>query len=86
MGFDKVFVIVEKTEGDFGPLGELPTQLVSEDALREQVLEAHRVLMSLNDENKDKFRDLVAALESEHKAGSPDENGNGSDSRLRAAH
>jgi anti-anti-sigma factor len=67
MGFDNVFVIVNEANGEVGPLGELPTQFVSEDALREQVLEAHRVLMGLNQQNKDMFRDLVEALESEHK-------------------
>lgn len=81
MGFDNVFVIVDESENDIGPLGEVPTQLVSEESLREQVLEAHRVLMSLNDQNKDKFRDLVAALEDEQNAESSN-NGNG---RLRAA-
>lgn len=67
MGFDNVFVIVNEASGVIGPLGELPTQLVSEDQLREQVLEAHRILMSLSQENEDKFRDLVEALETEHK-------------------
>ena len=67
MGFDNVFVIVNDTSGAIGPLGELPTQLVSEEALREQVLEAHRILMSLNRQNEDTFRDLVQALETEHR-------------------
>lgn len=67
MGFDNVFVIVNDASGAIGPLGELPTQMVSEQALREQVLEAHRILMSLNRENEDTFRELVEALETEHK-------------------
>lgn len=67
MGFDNVFVIVNDASGVIGPLGELPTQMVSEDALREQVLESHRVLMSLSRENEDRFRDLVHALEMEHR-------------------
>ena len=67
MGFDNVFVIVNEANGEVGPLGELPTQMVSEDALREQVLEAHRILMSLNRQNEDTFRNLVEALESEHQ-------------------
>lgn len=69
MGFDNVFIIVNEAGGEVGPLGELPTQLVSEDALRDQVLEAHRVLMSLNSENREKFRDLVEALENEQQQG-----------------
>ena len=67
MGFDNVFVIVNEANGVVGPLGELPTQMVSEDALREQVLEAHRVLMSINQKNATTFRDLVQALESERQ-------------------
>lgn len=69
MGFDNVFVIVNEASGEVGPLGELPTQLVSEEALREQVLEAHRVLMSISQENENAFRDLVEALETEHQEG-----------------
>ena len=49
MGFEKVFVIVDQTYSDCGELRELPPQIVSETALREQVLEAHKVLMSLNE-------------------------------------
>ena len=67
MGFDNVFVIINDANGVIGPLGELPTQMVSEEALREQVLEAHRILMSLSRENEDAFRDLVEALETEHR-------------------
>ena len=43
----------------------LPEQAVSERVLRDQVLEAHKTLMSLNEQNHDKFRDLVIALEEE---------------------
>lgn len=46
-------------------LRELPTQQASEETLRDQVLEAHRILMSFDAANCDKFRDLVDALESE---------------------
>ena len=67
MGFDNVFVIVNDASGTIGPLGELPTQMVSEDAMREQVLEAHRVLMSLNSTNENTFRELVEALETEQR-------------------
>ncbi|MFV8781567.1 STAS domain-containing protein [Microbulbifer sp. SA54] len=42
-----------------------------ERAAREMVLEAHRVLMSMNEQNAETFRDLVHALESEQKAEHP---------------
>lgn len=67
MGFDNVFVIVNDASGAIGPLGEMPAEMISEQALREQVLEAHRVLMSLNRENEDRFRELVQALETEQR-------------------
>ena len=67
MGFDNVFVIVNETSGEVGPLGEMPTQLVSENDLRAQVLEAHRVLMSISEQNESTFRDLVQALENEQQ-------------------
>ena len=39
-----------------------------EDAAREMVLEAHRVLMSMNEQNAETFRDLVRALETEQQS------------------
>lgn len=70
MGFDKVFVIIKEPLATDAPLGELPVQIVNENALRDQVLEAHKVLMSLNEGNRDAFEDLVVALEHE-KHGKP---------------
>ena len=35
----------------------------SEDTVRERVLEAHRVLMDVSDENRARFSELVATLE-----------------------
>ena len=46
-------------------LQELPTEITSEEVLRDQVLDAHKTLMTLGDQNLDKFQDLVEALESE---------------------
>ena len=43
---------------------EWAADAVDEDKAREQVISAHRVLMSLNDKNKDAFRELVDSLES----------------------
>ncbi len=65
MGFDQVFVLVQQLpEGCSNP-GEVPTEIVSEDKLRDQVLEAHKTLMSLNEKNHFEFKDLVKALEYE---------------------
>ena len=65
MGFPDIFVLVTDlalvtTDGI-----ELPTEQTSEEELRRQVIEAHRVLMGLNEENEMVFKDLVEALEEE---------------------
>jgi anti-anti-sigma regulatory factor len=46
-------------------LQELPTEITSEEVLRDQVLDAHKTLMALGDQNFDKFQDLVEVLENE---------------------
>lgn len=68
MGFDDVFIILRELITECGQLNELPTGIFSEASLREQVIEAHRVLMSLNEQNRNAFCDLVEALESEGSA------------------
>ena len=64
MGFDDVFHIVEEPLRDERQLGELPKGEFSPEELRTRVLAAHRSLMSMNDENRDRFVDLVETLES----------------------
>jgi len=64
MSFDQVFnIIEERIDGDES-LNELPTIEASEQDTKEQVLEAHRILMGLSDDNKAKFQELVSMLES----------------------
>ncbi|MCH8551302.1 MAG: STAS domain-containing protein [Natronospirillum sp.] len=64
MGFEKdVYIMMEQ-----GTMTGTPTQAVealdcTESEVRERVLEAHRVLMSLSEQNEARFRDLVCALE-----------------------
>jgi anti-anti-sigma factor len=65
MGLDDVFNLVEGPLVREDQLGELPPCAASEEQVRERVLEAHRVLMGMNERNRDAFRDLVATLESE---------------------
>jgi len=63
MGFERIFVIVE----DAGNLGsefhEIQCEQAGEEATHTQVLDAHRVLMSLNENNARAFSDLVKQLE-----------------------
>lgn len=63
MGFDQVFNIVETILPCPDCLTDLPPQDQSETEVRSRVLEAHRVLMGLNESNRNAFRDLVSALE-----------------------
>jgi anti-anti-sigma factor len=63
MGFDDVFHIVESSIDSTEQFGELPLCECSEEETRQRVLEAHRVLMSLNENNREAFRDLVETLE-----------------------
>lgn len=68
MGFDDVFHILDAAPEHPAELGALPELAIPEAALRAQVLDAHRVLMNLNDNNREAFRDLVMALEAEEQA------------------
>ena len=63
MGFEQVFNIVNTPLPCPDCLAELPTQDQSEEVVKAKVLEAHRILMNLNDSNREAFRDLVSALE-----------------------
>ena len=65
MGFERVFLIVGDIDVCCDQLDQLPEAVVSESELREQVLEAHRILMKLSKSNEMKFKELVAALEKE---------------------
>lgn len=70
MGLDEVFNVVHEPLSREEQLGDLPPCAASEDQVRARVLEAHRVLMSLNEHNREAFRDLVAALEEETQGAS----------------
>lgn len=65
MGFEDVFHIVAQAPQIPSELGALPEHEVPQAELRAQILEAHRVLMGLNDDNRVAFKDLVAALEAD---------------------
>ncbi|MEH6469928.1 MAG: STAS domain-containing protein [Halopseudomonas sp.] len=63
MGFDKVFVLIEDSVDSDSALQELDVMQESEEQVRVRVLDAHRTLMDLNDNNRDAFKDLVRSLE-----------------------
>ena len=69
MGFDDVFAIVDDAYDLDRSLGELAVSNdMAVDEMRQRVIDAHRVLMSLNESNQAAFKDLVTALEAEAEA------------------
>lgn len=69
MGFDDVFAIVDEDFATQQNLAELPVSSdIGEDEMRERVIDAHKVLMSMNQQNAETFKDLVSALEAEGEA------------------
>ena len=65
MGLDDVFNLVQEPLQHNEQLGELPCQAASEAEMRERVLEAHRILMNMNETNHAEFQDLVTTLEAD---------------------
>ena len=60
---DQVFNIVDRPIPCPECLTDLPSQDQNEEVVRSKVLEAHKILMGLNDSNREAFHDLVNALE-----------------------
>lgn len=67
MGFDRVFLMLDHAPAALAHLDELPFSEPSQQELTRQVIDAHRVLMNMNEKNKATFRDLVEALEVEQE-------------------
>lgn len=62
MGLDDVFDIAQTVPAE-SVCKELPETTPCVDETREQVLEAHKLLSSFNERNKQEFMDLIRALE-----------------------
>jgi anti-anti-sigma factor len=63
MGFDQVFNIVPRSDCCPDCLVDLPVQDQSEEVVRAKVIEAHQILMGLNESNRAAFQDLVSTLQ-----------------------
>jgi anti-anti-sigma factor len=63
MGLDDVFSLVHEPLQHDEQLGELACRAATESEMRSRVLEAHRVLMGMNENNRAAFQDLVTTLE-----------------------
>ncbi len=63
MGFDDIFELVSNSELAPTAMDPLSENTQDESRIKEKILEAHRILMELNQSNKVKFRELVETLE-----------------------
>lgn len=63
MGFADIFKIVNKLEVDIEPEKPLSPVECGEQEVKEKVLEAHKILMGLNEQNRETFKNLVNMLE-----------------------
>tara|TARA_B110000858_G_scaffold81503_1_gene94518 strand:+ start:13612 stop:14103 length:492 start_codon:yes stop_codon:yes gene_type:complete len=66
MSFDEIFDIFDQLPDldASADLYEIGTQNLPLDEIREQVLEAHKILVRLSEDNQQEFQDLIKALES----------------------
>lgn len=64
MGFDQVFLLLDSMPTSEADLEQVPFVQESEEQVRARIIGAHRVLIDLNESNRNAFKDLVATLES----------------------
>ena len=63
MGFQRLFELHEELCAAPQNVNEIPVVPGTEQVVKGKVLEAHRVLMGLNEDNRAQFKDLMAILE-----------------------
>ncbi len=63
MAFGKLFDIREENVLNGSVVRDIPAVNDEPEVVREKVIEAHRVLMDLSEENRERFQDLMTALE-----------------------
>jgi anti-anti-sigma regulatory factor len=63
MGFDRVFYIIGEVPTHISDLDELNCEQANEEQVREKVIAAHEILISLNEDNKNAFQELVDCLQ-----------------------
>jgi anti-anti-sigma factor len=66
MGFDKVFYLIGDVPDEISDLNELTCEKVNEELMRDKVIDAHEILMSLNEDNKNTFQELVDCLQTKN--------------------
>ena len=63
MAFDRLFDVRNEACAKPDDLASIPAIVEGEDALKDRVIEAHRVLMGISEENRQRFQDLMNVLE-----------------------
>lgn len=63
MAFNRLFELHEESCSNPDNISEIPSVNGSEESVRQKVIEAHRVLMGISDENRERFKDLLTVLE-----------------------
>lgn len=63
MGFEEIFTIVSELNAPVAADQSLASQNIEESRVKNKVIEAHKILMSLNQDNREAFRNLVKMLE-----------------------
>ncbi|RUR33942.1 anti-sigma factor antagonist [Vreelandella andesensis] len=70
MGFARFFTLMEaplqQASRLTSALEDLPAEPADEEGLRDRILEAHRILMHMNDHNREQFQPLVEMLEAQN--------------------
>lgn len=65
MGFSRYFTLVRAPLAEPDELAELPQVEADETAIQQRILEAHRILMRMNEHNREEFQPLVELLEAQ---------------------
>ena len=63
MAFNQIFEVHEEACSNPEVVQEIPTVPGSEEAVKTKVIEAHKLLMGISEENRERFKDLITALE-----------------------
>jgi anti-anti-sigma factor len=66
MGFDKVFDLLGGQKEEWDGFKELTCPIEDEEQIRIKVIAAHEILMSLNEDNKNTFQELVDCLQNKN--------------------
>ena len=63
VAFNRLFELHEAACSNVDDIAEIPVVKGSEEAVKQKVIEAHRTLMDISEENRIRFKDLINALE-----------------------